>query len=407
MSMVGVDEALEQCAAGRFVIIIDEENRSSQGDLMLAAEKATSEAVNFMLREARGMMYVAMAAERLDELAIALMVGDEPVGSRAAACVSVDARRGADSGASTEERAVTIRLLADSDAAARDFVRPGHVYPLRARDGGVLKRVGHTEAATDIARLAGLQPVAVICQIMRSDGTFAQLPELEEFAQRHSAPIVSVKTLIQYRSRTEKLIKRADSARLPTAFGDFEVVAYSSTVDSTPYIALVKGDVAGGDDVLVRVHSGCLTGDVFHSLRCDCGRQLATAMQVIEEAGCGVIVYIQAHEGRGIGICNKVRAYRLQDQGLDTVEANEQLGFPADLRDYGIGAQVLADLGVTTMRVMTNNPRKLVALEGYGLHVTGRVPIVCKPTQHSRRYLEAKREKLGHMLELDTAVDRE
>jgi 3,4-dihydroxy 2-butanone 4-phosphate synthase/GTP cyclohydrolase II len=281
------------------------------------------------------------------------------------------------------------------------------VYPLRAQHGGVLNRVGHTEAATDIARLADLQPVAVICQVMREDGTLAQLPELEEFAQVHDTPIVSIKALIQHRGRTEKLIERIESAHLPTALGDFEVVAYTSLVDGTEYIALVKGEVSGAEDVLVRVHSGCLTGDVFQSLRCDCGPQLAAATQMIEEAGHGVIVYIQAHEGRGIGICNKVKAYHLQDQGLDTVEANEELGFPADMRDYGIGAQVLADLGVTTMRLMTNNPKKLVALEGYGLRVTGRVAIQCEPTQHNLRYLEAKRQKLGHMLGLDTTDEGE
>ncbi|MFQ5808102.1 MAG: GTP cyclohydrolase II [Armatimonadota bacterium] len=407
MAMVDVEEALEQCAAGRFLIIIDEENPTSQGDLMVSAEAVSAEALNLMLREARGMMYVAMAPERLEELAIPLMVGDEPVGRRAAACVSVDARSCADLGASTEGRAATIRLLANGEATAGDFVRPGHVYPLRAQRGGVLNRVGHTEAATDIARLAGLEPVAVICQIMREDGTLAQLPELEQFADAHGTPIVSIKALIQHRSRTEKLIKREESARLPTAFGDFQVVAYSSLVDGTEYIALVKGDVVGAEDVLVRVHSGCLTGDAFHSLRCDCGPQLSRAMEMIEEAGRGVIVYIQSHEGRGIGICNKVKAYRLQDEGLDTVEANEQLGFPADMRDYGIGAQVLADLGITTMRIMTNNPKKLIGLEGYGLRVTGREPILCKPTRHNVRYLEAKREKLGHMLGLDAAGDTE
>ena len=404
MSMVEVDEALKQCAQGRLLIIIDEENPRSQGDLVIAAEKVTPEALNFMLREARGMMYVAVVAERLDELAIPLMVGDEPDGARAAACVSVDARRVADAGAAAEARATTIRLLADPHATARDFVRPGHVYPLRARRGGVLNRVGHTEAATDLARLAGLQPVAAICQIMRDDGSLAQLPELQQFARRHQAPIVSIKALIQHRRRTEKLIKREATARLPTAFGEFSAVAYSSLVDGTPYIALVKGDVAGAENVLVRVHSGCLTGDAFHSLRCDCGQQLARAMQMIEEAGCGVIVYIQAQEGRGIGLCDKVRAYRLQEHGRDTVEANQELGFPPDVRDYGVGAQVLADLGLSTIRVMTNNPVKLVALEGYGLRVTERVSIVCEPTEHNRRYLQTKRDKLGHLLDAADAV---
>ena len=404
--MVDVENALGHCAAGRFLIIIDEENPASQGDLMVAGGSVTSDALNSMLREARGMMYVAMGPQRLDELAIPLMIGDEPLGRRAAACVSVDARSSADTGGSTEARAATIRLLADPEATARDFVRPGHVYPLRARNGGVLNRVGHTEAASDIARLAGLQPVAVICQIMREDGTLAELPELEQFSQTHDVPILSIRALIEYRSRTERLIKREESAHLPTAFGDFEVVAYTSLVDGTPYVALVKGDVSGVEDVLVRVHSGCLTGDVFHSLRCDCGPQLAAAMQMIEDAGRGVIVYIQSHEGRGIGICNKVKAYRLQDEGLDTVEANEQLGFPADVRNYGIGAQVLADLGVTTMRIMTNNPKKLIALEGYGLRVTGRVPILCEATQHNARYLQAKREKLGHMLWLDSPAEK-
>ncbi|MFQ6132699.1 MAG: GTP cyclohydrolase II [Armatimonadota bacterium] len=393
-------KATEACRGGEFVILVDDEARENQGDLMIAAELITPEALNFMIGSGRGPIYVAAPGDRLDHLRIPLMTADAPAQGRAPMCIPVDARSCTSGGASVSDRVTTIRLLASPESRAEDLVRPGHVIPLRAAPGGVLQRAGHTEAAVDLARLAGLEPVGVICQTMRPDGTMLERPELEEFGRQHGIGIVSIKDLIEHRHKTEKLVEREheSEAFLPTAYGEFRLISYRSRVDGTPYLALVKGDPAGQRDVLVRMHSGCVTGDVFHSLRCDCGEQLARAMQMIDDEGLGVIVYIQAHEGRGIGLDNKVKAYHLQDEGKDTVEANEALGFPPDFRDYGVGAQVLVDLGITTMRMLTNNPKKLVGLEGYGLKVVERVPIEVQPTTHSQRYLAAKRKKLGHLL---------
>ena len=400
MGQSAAAQAIEACRQGQFVIIVDDEARENQGDLMIAAEFITPEALNFMIGSARGPMYVAAGGSRLDHLRIPLMAADVPELDRAAMCVPVDARRCKSGGASVADRVTTVRLLASRESRAEDLVRPGHVLPLRAAPGGVLQRAGHTEAAVDLARLAGLEPVGVIGQIMRADGGMAERLELEAFGRQHGIGIISTKDLIEHRHKTEKLIEREHEAEasLPTAFGEFRLISYRSLVDGTPYVALVKGEPAGQQNVLVRMHSGCVTGDVFHSLRCDCGEQLARAMQMIDQEGLGVIVYIQAHEGRGIGLHNKVKAYHLQDEGKDTVEANEALGFPPDFRDYGVGAQVLVDLGLTTMRMMTNNPKKLVGLEGYGLKVVERVPIEVEPTAYSQRYLATKRAKLGHLL---------
>ncbi len=409
MSDSPAEQAIAACARGAFVIIVDDEAPAAQGDLMLAAEHLTTDALNFVLREARGPVYVPLTAARLDRLLIPLLTPDTDKVERAAMCVPVDARECAAGGASVGDRVTTIRRLASPEAGTEDFVRPGHVTPLRARPGGVLQRAGHTEAAVDLARLAGCEPAGVICPVLRDDGALATRPELLAFADRHRIPIVTTKDLIRHRSRTERLIVRDPEAEafLPTEHGDFRLISYGSLIDGTAYVALVMGDVAGADNVLVRVHSGCLTGDVFHSLRCDCGRQLGRAMQMIAAEGRGVVVYVQSHEGRGIGLHNKVRAYHLQDRGADTVEANELLGFPPDFRDYGVGAQVLVDLGVTTMRLLTNNPRKLVALEGYGLKVVERVPIEIEPTPHSQRYLATKRDKLGHLLRAKTQPEDE
>lgn len=402
-------QAVEAYSQGQFVIIVDDEARENQGDLAIAGELVTPEGLNFMIASARGSIYVAATGSRLDHLRIPLIAADAQAQERARMCVPVDARRCTSGGASVADRVTTIRLLASPESRAEDLVRPGHVTPLRAAAGGVLQRAGHTEAAVDLARLAGLEPVGVICQMMRPDGSMAEGPELEQFGLDHGIIIITIKDLIQQRHKTEKLIEREDEAEavLPTDFGEFRLVSYRSLVDGTPYLALVKGDPAGRDSVLVRMHSGCVTGDVFHSLRCDCGEQLARAMQMIAQEGLGVIVYIQAHEGRGIGLHNKVKAYHLQDEGADTVEANEALGFPPDFRDYGVGAQVLVDLGITTMRVLTNNPKKLVGLEGYGLKVVERVPIEVEPTPHSRRYLATKRAKLGHLLSVEDDPDGE
>jgi 3,4-dihydroxy 2-butanone 4-phosphate synthase/GTP cyclohydrolase II len=400
--MERIERAIAGLQAGRFVLLVDDSSPETSGDLLMAGQHVTAEAISFMLQETRcGLVEVAMSAELLDRLKIPLLATDETSPTQKSMAISVDARNLSVAPISVQGRAATIRALADPKAAPDDFVRPGHVTPLRAQTGGVLKRAGHTEGAADLARLAGLAPVVMLCPVLGADGARAALPELEQLAAKQSLVVVPLASVIAHRSRTEKLIRLDAEAELPTIHGRFRVRCYTSLVDGDEYVAIIKGDIEGRADVLVRVHSGCLTGDVLGSCRCDCGYQLEAALQIIEREGGGVVVYIARHEGRGIGLANKLRAYHLQDKGYDTVEANEALGFDADLRDYGIGAQVLVDLGVTTMRIMTNNPAKYVALEGYGLKITERVPLEAPPTEHSRRYLCTKKEKLGHWLTLE------
>lgn len=394
-----VQTALDTLRRGSFVIVVDEHEPGASGDLVLAASEATAERLNFMMREARGLMVVALTPERLDELDLPPMVSDlwQVDSDRAAFAVSVDARIGGDD--SAVGKATTIAALLNPETTPRDLLRPGHILPVRAVPGGCLVRAGHTEAAVDLARLSGLYPAAVLCRILAADGQPADLQQLQEFAARHELPIVSIAELIARRRTTEKLVVRQAEAQLPTVFGEFRVVIYSSVLDGADYIAICKGDLGACAAPLVRVHSGCVTGDLLGSLKCDCGWQLSVALQMIEAEGCGVVVYIPGHEGRGIGLANKIRAYHLQDCGLDTVEANVALGFPPDLRDYGLGAQVLADLGISRMRLMTNNPAKYAALIGHGLEVVERVSLECPGNQYNLRYLVTKRDKLGHLLQ--------
>ena len=392
-----IDEAIEVFRDGRIVIIVDDEDRENEGDLTIAAEKVTPDAINFMARYGRGLICLSMTGERLDELEIPMIVSQNTSRFETAFAVPIDAKEVTTTGISAADRAATIRVAIDPETKPSDLAKPGHVSPLRARDGGVLVRAGQTEAAVDLARLAGLYPAGVICEIMNEDGTMARVPELSRFAGRHNLPMITVADLIKYRMRHDRLVKRVATAQLPTEHGRFDVTAYDSVIDGRTHIALVRGDVGDGESVLVRVHSQCLTGDVFASSRCDCGHQLELAMRRIAEEGRGVLLYLN-QEGRGIGLANKIRAYELQDQGLDTVEANEHLGFKADQRDYGIGAQILGDLGVHTMRLLTNNPRKFVGLEGYGLAVTESVRLEVPPTEFTERYLRTKKEKLGHRL---------
>ena len=396
-----IDEAIEEMKAGRMVVVVDDEDRENEGDLTMAAQFVTPEAVNFMAAHGRGLICLSITAERAEELHLLPMVRSNTSRFGTAFTVSIEAREGVTTGISAADRAHTMQVAVDPRSHAEDLVQPGHVFPLIARPGGVLSRTGQTEAAVDLARLAGLIPAGVICEGMNEDGTMARVPDLIPYCERHNLKMVTVADLIRYRRRNEKLVKSAAVVQLPTKFGDFVAHGYESMLDGEQHLALVKGDVAGEENVLVRVHSECLTGDVFHSMRCDCGEQLAAALERIEEEGAGVLLYMR-QEGRGIGLLNKLRAYELQEQGLDTVEANVELGFAPDLRDYGIGAQILVDLGLTTIRIMTNNPRKLVGLEGYGLTMTERVPLEIKPSKANLRYLQAKKDKMGHILHHET-----
>ncbi|MFN3648104.1 MAG: bifunctional 3,4-dihydroxy-2-butanone-4-phosphate synthase/GTP cyclohydrolase II [Armatimonadota bacterium] len=407
MPFCSVEEAIREIRAGKMLVVVDSEDRENEGDLVMAAECITPEAINFMETHARGWVCVPLEGQRLDQLDLPLMVARGTARLGTAFTVTVDARYGTTTGISAKEQAHTIQVLLDPDTRPSDLLRPGHVRPLRAAPGGVLLRAGHTEAAVDLARMAGFQPAGVICEIKRTDGEMARVPELTEFAAEHDLKILTIADLIAYRRQTEKLVSREASCRLPTKFGEFVAHAYETTVDSKPYLALVLGEIDPEEPVLVRAHSGCVTGDILHSLKCDCGKQLHRALERIQREGRGVLLYLQGHEGRGIGLTNKIRAYALQDAGMDTVEANQHLGFPADMRDYGIGAQILYDLGVRKMRLMTNNPRKRSALHGYGLSVVEIVPLSGGVTEENQRYLQTKRDKLGHMLPTDLRVEAE
>ncbi len=404
MTLAKIEDAIAEIQAGRMVIVVDDEDRENEGDIIVAAEKLTGDHIGFMVRYCSGIICVPMEGQRLEELNLPLMISQNSESMGTAFTVSVDARTGTTTGISASDRAATVQALIDPATKPWDLARPGHVFPLRYVEGGVLRRAGHTEAAVDLARLAGLYPAGVLCEVVNEDGTMARMPDLQRFAEEHGLMIVSIADLIAYRRHREKLVHRASEARIPTAFGSFKAVAYESD-DGRMHVALVKGDPAGKQNVLVRVHSECFTGDVLGSIRCDCGIQLNEAMRKIEEEGEGIVVYIRGHEGRGIGLRHKLEAYALQDGGLDTVEANIELGFGADTRDYGVGAQILVDLGITTMRLLTNNPTKRAGLEGYGLEIVDRVALQTEPNPENLRYLQTKREKLGHILDSLVAVD--
>ncbi|MCU0223478.1 MAG: bifunctional 3,4-dihydroxy-2-butanone-4-phosphate synthase/GTP cyclohydrolase II [Acidobacteria bacterium] len=397
MPFAPIEDALAELRAGRMIVVCDDEDRENEGDLTIAAEKVTPAAINFMATHGRGLVCLAMTEVRLDELQVPLMVRENQTRFQTAFCVSIEARAGTTTGISAGDRAATVLAAIDPATRPEDLLRPGHMFPLRAVKGGVLRRAGQTEAAVDLARLAGMYPAGVICEVMNEDGTMSRVPDLERFCARHGILMVTIADLIRYRMRHERLVTRIAAPTLPTDMGEFRLHAYENLLDGQTHLALVHGDVQGGDPVLVRVHSECLTGDVFHSKRCDCGDQLHRAMEAVTAAGRGVIVYLR-QEGRGIGLANKLRAYELQEKGLDTVEANLQLGFAADQREYGVGAQILADLGVHRLRLLTNNPRKFVALSGFGLEVVERVPLEVEPHDGNAGYLRTKREKLGHIL---------
>ncbi|MFA5399402.1 MAG: bifunctional 3,4-dihydroxy-2-butanone-4-phosphate synthase/GTP cyclohydrolase II [Dehalococcoidia bacterium] len=400
MALSPIPEIIKDISAGKFIIIVDDENRENEGDLAIAAEKVTPQLINFMVTHARGLVCMPIIGKRLDELQIPPMVQENTSKFTTAFTVSIEAKNKTTSGISAFDRSATVKAVLDAKTRAEDIARPGHIFPLRAREGGVLVRAGHTEAVVDLARMAGLYPAGVICEILNEDGSMARLPQLEKLAEKYGIKIVSIADLITYRRKYERLVQKVAEARFPTKYGDFTIMAYKSTVDTDEHVALVLGDVADGKPVLVRVHSECVTGDVFGSLRCDCGEQVRMAMNMISEEGRGVFLYMR-QEGRGIGLHNKLRAYELQDKGLDTVEANIALGFDADLRDYGIGAQILADLGLHDIRLLTNNPKKIIGLESYGLKVVESIRLISQPTEYNKTYLKTKQEKLEHLLTIE------